>query len=404
MILRILFAIALLSTANLLISEDACYLESERVAGSREIFPRPWDTVFYPSSTIAYCYVTINGVPASAGDEVGAFINGECRGVGVVFIMGSNATTFFCIQGTMIETVQFNLWDESANEVLEISYITQTNPGGDIGYPPNQLPLDATGLNGEAEITAIADVPFDEGGWVQLVFNASKYDSGVLYGEEYYRVYCWLDNDWQLSHELSATAEENYSVILATAADSTADNLAIYSYIVEAVMQEGVWLSEAVDGYSVDNLAPAAPEGLEFTAGYLIWAGATEQDFAEYWIFLDNEYWQSSIEPEIDMISVIGEMSVEALDIHGNRSERSVSLWGGFLYGDVDHNLIVEAYDASLVLQYFCNLEPEGAPLPWPEWRENLANVDGSEQIEAYDAALILRFALGMIDHFPVER
>jgi len=72
-------------------------------------------------------------------------------------------------------------------------------------------------------------------------------------------------------------------------------------------------------------------------------------------------------------------------------------------YGDVDNNALVESFDASLVLQYFCLLEPQGVPLPWEDWRRIISDVDGNTEIEAYDASLILQYSVDLIDIFPVE-
>jgi 5-hydroxyisourate hydrolase-like protein (transthyretin family) len=73
------------------------------------------------------------------------------------------------------------------------------------------------------------------------------------------------------------------------------------------------------------------------------------------------------------------------------------------IYGDVDDNGIVEAYDASNVLQYVVCLEPDAVPLPWDEETILKANVDGNDLIGAYDASLILQYVAGVIDIFPVE-
>ncbi|MCF7912758.1 MAG: carboxypeptidase regulatory-like domain-containing protein [Candidatus Cloacimonetes bacterium] len=74
------------------------------------------------------------------------------------------------------------------------------------------------------------------------------------------------------------------------------------------------------------------------------------------------------------------------------------------VYGDVDDNGEVGAYDASLVQRYFVEMYPgAAAPLPWQYWRQLRADVDGNGSIEAYDASLILQYFVGMIDHFPVE-
>ena len=63
--------------------------------------------------------------------------------------------------------------------------------------------------------------------------------------------------------------------------------------------------------------------------------------------------------------------------------------------GDVDGNGKIEAYDASLILQYVVgkinNITVAAA------------DVDGNGKIEAYDASLILQYVVGKINSFPVE-
>ncbi|MCF7911695.1 MAG: tandem-95 repeat protein [Candidatus Cloacimonetes bacterium] len=106
-------------------------------------FPRPWVIVFYTNSTVAYCQVTIDGEMAVSGDEVGAFVDSECRGVGEVIISEEQAICSMNIQGNVIEEVEFAVWDASEDQVCVVNYTTNTLPGGDIGYPPNLLPINA---------------------------------------------------------------------------------------------------------------------------------------------------------------------------------------------------------------------------------------------------------------------
>jgi Viral BACON domain/CARDB len=68
------------------------------------------------------------------------------------------------------------------------------------------------------------------------------------------------------------------------------------------------------------------------------------------------------------------------------------------MYGDVDNTLIVDAYDASLVLQFVVGLPTGIDPFPII-----VADVDGSTDISAYDAGLIMQYVVGIIDIFPVE-
>ncbi|MDP8209783.1 MAG: dockerin type I domain-containing protein [Candidatus Electryonea clarkiae] len=68
------------------------------------------------------------------------------------------------------------------------------------------------------------------------------------------------------------------------------------------------------------------------------------------------------------------------------------------MYGDVDNTLIVDAYDASLVLQYVVGIPTGIDPFPIV-----VADVDGDGVVAAYDAGLIMQFVVGLIDIFPVE-
>jgi Peptidase family C25/Propeptide_C25/Dockerin type I domain len=76
---------------------------------------------------------------------------------------------------------------------------------------------------------------------------------------------------------------------------------------------------------------------------------------------------------------------------------------GDIAYGDIDDNGSVEAFDAAIVLQYFVNIDPPAAPLPWAAWRLWRADVDGNGEVEAFDASLIQQYSVGLISSFPVE-
>ena len=77
----------------------------------------------------------------------------------------------------------------------------------------------------------------------------------------------------------------------------------------------------------------------------------------------------------------------------------------GIVYGDVDSNQFVEAYDASCVLQYIVGIDPlpELDPRPWETDRMEAADVDNSNSVEAYDGSLILQYVVGIITEFPAQ-
>ncbi len=78
----------------------------------------------------------------------------------------------------------------------------------------------------------------------------------------------------------------------------------------------------------------------------------------------------------------------------------SMNSGGGwnYIYGDVDNNGTVQAFDASFTLQYSVGLLSD-----WEDWQLWAADVDGNEIIQAFDSALILQFAVGLITEFPVQ-
>ena len=75
------------------------------------------------------------------------------------------------------------------------------------------------------------------------------------------------------------------------------------------------------------------------------------------------------------------------------------------LFGDVDTNSFVRAYDAALALQYSVGLNPLPTmdPLPWSNWRIAVANVDTVGNVTANDASLILQKSIGQIAAFPAD-
>ena len=75
------------------------------------------------------------------------------------------------------------------------------------------------------------------------------------------------------------------------------------------------------------------------------------------------------------------------------------------VFGDIDTNKFVRAYDAALALQYSVGLNPLPTmdPLPWSNWRLAVANVDTVGSVTANDASLILQHSIGKISSFPAD-
>jgi hypothetical protein len=75
------------------------------------------------------------------------------------------------------------------------------------------------------------------------------------------------------------------------------------------------------------------------------------------------------------------------------------------IFGDIDTNKLVRAYDAALALQYSVGLNPLPTmdPLPWSNWRIAVSNVDTVGSVTANDASLILQHSIGKISSFPAD-
>jgi len=76
-----------------------------------------------------------------------------------------------------------------------------------------------------------------------------------------------------------------------------------------------------------------------------------------------------------------------------------------YQYGNIDANGYVRAFDAALVLQYSVGLDPipDIDPIPWEDWRINVADVNGDNAITALDASEILQYTVGLITDFSAE-
>ncbi|OYT13451.1 MAG: hypothetical protein B6I19_05120 [Bacteroidetes bacterium 4572_114] len=195
----------------------------------------------------------------------------------------------------------------------------------------------------EPFITSIEDRPNDQGGYVYLMFNKSFYDNVVpedgaksTEGYSFQR----LDNEtWVSLTYVYATGEENYTVELSTLADSTANSNGMSTFRVIAGMDEGTWISEPAEGYSVDNLAPATPQDLEgsFAGGQieLQWQPCPDNDFQYFAIYKTDENglfgeepFATTISNEITDVAGIADCSykVSAFDFNGNQSPASETL------------------------------------------------------------------------------
>lgn len=187
-------------------------------------------------------------------------------------------------------------------------------------------------------ITAIEDVPNDQGGKVYVHFSRSTYDNDSLqkWGSMY-NVQMNTGSGWFNTATVGAYGDNYYTVMCTTPFDSTQYSNGLINFRVIAIMQEGNFASALAQGYSVDNLAPAIPSNMNFEmlANEIIinWNPSPDQDFAHFAVYKSDtsgEYPSTpvayTILPSFTDQLISGETSfyvITALDYSGNESGHS---------------------------------------------------------------------------------
>ena len=239
--------------------------------------------------------------------------------------------------------------------------------------------------NPEPVISSVRDVANDQGGKVKVVWVASYLDADPTYGITEYRLWRSVpaslvlageaslrvaattedpdeaaltgkrlvlpevssDLTWELVGSQSAAGLASYSLTAATTSDSTATGNPLTAFMVEA--RSGTspgsahWFSAPDSGYSVDDLAPAAPS--PFTALYgsgttaLHWGASTEIDFSLYRLyrgtsagFVPGPENLLAADPDtgyVDTGSSSYFYKLSAVDVHGNESGFALVSPGG---------------------------------------------------------------------------
>ncbi len=176
--------------------------------------------------------------------------------------------------------------------------LVQTGP-----YPGpilSNLSLSFTRILEAAQITSVRDIPGDTGGRVRVAWAASLHDTlgdpNEVFQYSLYRRYApdkaYPPGSWDYLLTLPADAEQEYSVVTSTLADSSSAGPAWTAFFVRArTMTEGVFYDSPVDsGYSVNNLQPPPPTGFQAIlnpgTGYqLSWDSSPLTDFSHFAIY-----------------------------------------------------------------------------------------------------------------------
>ena len=235
-------------------------------------------------------------------------------------------------------------------------------------------PDEILNCNGSSIITSIIDVPSDQGGRVYVSFTSSIYDiDGISNRSEIYSVERLDNSNWVNVISGPAYGLDEYTYEVGTLVDSNHVDLGLTSFRVISSLDEGIWSSDSAVGYSVDNIAPSAPQN--FTANFnnnsiiLNWNDVIVDDLHYYTLYRNNTIITHTIEtnfidyPDTEEIELSYFLS--ARDSNNNESHliQTDVLNTDYEVGDVDEDYSINVLDLIILVDvildnYFGGQEP----------------------------------------------
>ncbi len=220
--------------------------------------------------------------------------------------------------------------------------------------------VDRTGWLGDPApaLTSVADRPNDQGGQARLTWSPSWLDAwgqpglttyhvlnrrpgakGLGTGPEMLRA--WLQDGWTEVAQVPPLQLASYACNAPTYGDWTAGNSPLTEFMV--VAEAGAFLlpSGVITGYSVDNISPGAPQGLQAQTDHfdvlLAWSpsGVNDEDLHHYNLYRSHDPdftpGPSTLLTDVALTSYAEErvpqgywyFRVTAVDIHGNEGAPS---------------------------------------------------------------------------------
>ena len=139
-------------------------------------------------------------------------------------------------------------------------------------------------LADEPIISSVTDVPGDQGGFVFVKFVRSGHDDSSPGRSEMYTIQRLFEEEWSTVATSGAYGDHTYSVIAGTQGDGFANWNTPFRVI--AHMDEGIWIGPSLSGFSVDNIAPAVPQGLNWNSEQeMEWDAVPDADFAYFQVY-----------------------------------------------------------------------------------------------------------------------
>lgn len=112
--------------------------------GTPVVYPREWEITEYSQKSTVWLDVSFDGMSASEGDEVAAFINSECRGIGKVSITNGKALVKIDTYSNEDEMVYLSYYDNYEHKVYGISSSFKLSAGKDFNTANTPLVINSS--------------------------------------------------------------------------------------------------------------------------------------------------------------------------------------------------------------------------------------------------------------------
>ncbi len=263
--------------------------------------------------------------------------------------------------GLIDSDLQNPIWNFTEPDTYSVKLIAYNESFADTLTRMNYI---TTNFDSFPNLYNINDVPIDQGGWVTVNFTRSMYDTDTLIHPEskteIYTVEAHYDSMWTALNSTVAYGKSYYSVLVPTIIDSTAYSNGLIDFRIIAGMDEGNFVSNILSGYSVDNLAPNAPQNfsgfiIQDTLASLQWSSNQEDDLQFYSVYrsidgINFEFIIESIDTTlIDTIDIVADSvmyAIKAVDYSGNYSNYSnfVNFATTYIKNNKEYNLDFRLY------------------------------------------------------------
>jgi hypothetical protein len=185
-------------------------------------------------------------------------------------------------------------WESAASgATAELRWkATLNNAAGQPAPVCSHLVMDWRGIFGV--ITSVADVPADQGGAVRIDFLASSHELVGGTPVVSYAVYRRSASGWDSVAVAAPAGADAYSVVAPTLVDSTRwDGITYSGFKIRTWFATPSYVDSPADsGYSVDNIAPGAPQNFSvaYNSGdgqynYLSWNSPPDPDVHRFYIY-----------------------------------------------------------------------------------------------------------------------